>query len=272
MNDYYQVEQNRYQFGFSVRLTPAVKLLLIVNAAAFLLRLVLKNYVNFDALLGFAPAAVTRGLLLWQPCTYFLFHANVWHLLVNLLIIWMFGGDVEQALGARRLFALYVLLPVAAAAAAIAISPASPVLFLGPSAAVFGILTAFGVLFPERVVTLLVLFVMPVSVKAKYLAAGFILIELLVLLDAPAVTLVNFAPLVAVPLCVAYLRYRRLTGAPKTAGGARAKKPPPADANEYFMEREIDPILDKISREGIHSLTKGEREKLEKARSRIKKT
>jgi len=273
MNNYYQVEQKDYQFGFSVRFTPVVKILLIVNIAAFLLRLVLKNYFAFDALFGFMPVAVMRDLFIWQPCTYFLFHANVWHLLVNLLIIWMFGADVEQALGPRRFCALYAALPVIAAAAAICIAPTSAVLFLGPSAAVFGILTAFGVLFPERVVTLLLLFLIPVSVKAKYLAAGFIMFELLVLLDAPTVAVVNFAPLVAVPLCIIWLRRRSRAGIFRPGGGrVHTRRAPLGETKEYFMEREIDPILDKISREGLHALTKGEREKLEKARSKIKKT
>jgi membrane associated rhomboid family serine protease len=272
MASYYPAEQgSNDRSGFSAKLTRVVKILLIVNIAAFLLRLVLKDYCVFDAIFGLVPAAVVRGLALWQPFTYFLFHSNVWHLLITLLIIWMFGGDVERAIGERLFMALYVFLPVMAACAALLAAPFSTALFLGPSAAVFGILTAFGLLFPERVVTLLLFFVIPVSVKAKYLAAGFILVELLVLFDAPAVAPVNFAPLAAVPLCFVILRYRSriddiLRGGMSPAGRAKAS---PAWRRGYFIEKEIDPILDKISKEGMQSLTKRERKLLDGARGKM---
>ncbi|HRZ86404.1 MAG TPA: rhomboid family intramembrane serine protease [bacterium] len=266
------IDTQRTRFGFSFDLAPAVKLLLIVHAAVFLLQVVLRHAIDVDALFGLAPAAVVQGGAFWQPFTYFLLHASVWQLIVNALVLWMFGSDVERAFGTRQFALGYVILPALTGICSVAVSPSYGGLLCGPAAPMLGILTAFGLLFPSRMVTMLILLVFPVTLKAKYLAAGFILLELVAVLDAPAFASARIMPFLAVPVA-AVLVARRSAGsfAGFFGGGGVTARPRTTIRKGGIVEKDIDPILDKISREGIHSLTGRERKMLEEARRSLKK-
>jgi membrane associated rhomboid family serine protease len=170
-----EYQQMRFTFGGS--LTPAVKALLLINGLAFFLLSLadagLRN--ECHALLGLVPALVTKRLALWQPVTYLFLHAGFVHLSLNMLQVWWFGADLERFWGTRQFLAYYFFTGVGAAAAAVAIAPSSDTVTIGASGAVFGLLVAYAILFPNRVIYLY--FVIPV--KAKYLVAAMGLVELL---------------------------------------------------------------------------------------------
>ena len=104
---------------------------------------------DLDAVVGFRP---------WQLVTSAFLHANVVHLFLNMLALRIFGRDVEQALGARRYLELYFAAVLSAAVVQLVVVSAAggaPFPTVGASGGIFGILLAFGVLFPRRIVTLL---------------------------------------------------------------------------------------------------------------------
>jgi len=104
---------------------------------------------DLDAVVGFHP---------WQFVTSAFLHANVIHLFLNMLALRIFGRDVEQALGARRYLELYFAAVLSAAVVQLVVVSAAggaPFPTVGASGGIFGILLAFGVLFPRRIVTLL---------------------------------------------------------------------------------------------------------------------
>lgn len=166
------MESRRYDYrriSLGGLLTPAVKVLLIANAAVFVLQSLVPDeiYMAIIRWLGLVPRGVTHGLRLWQPLTYLFLHGSFLHLFFNMLALWMFGCDLERVWGKRRFLNYYFLTGVGAGCINIlvktfmdrqinfdslplnVITP-SMVPTIGASGAIFGILIAAAVLFPDR--------------------------------------------------------------------------------------------------------------------------
>ena len=95
----------------------------------------------------------------WQLLTYGFLHASPAHLFFNMLALYMFGGDIERLLGARRYLVYYLLCVIGAAATQLLVMgniDRPPVPTVGASGGVFGLLLAFGMAFPQRRIILLV--------------------------------------------------------------------------------------------------------------------
>ena len=164
-------------FGY---LTPGVKWLLISNTAVFLLYY-LGGYAvqqNAKTLLGLVAAGAIRNLYVWQVFTYMFLHANVLHILFNMLALWMFGSPLEQDWGTRRFLKYYFFCGIAAGVCVLVANVIVGDWYtatLGSSGAIFGLLVAFGVLYPNQ--TVLMSFLFPI--KAKYMVMIYAAIELL---------------------------------------------------------------------------------------------
>ena len=107
-----------YSFGPGP-LTPAVRLLVILNTAAYLLVLVVPS---LSVWLGLVPALVFERWWFWQPVTYMFLHGGLFHLLFNMLALWMFGVDLERRWGTRFFARFYAVSGVGAAATTLAMS------------------------------------------------------------------------------------------------------------------------------------------------------
>jgi len=142
---------------------PVTKALLIANVAIF----VFQQFTGDALLIWFAlwplganpfSAPGTPGFLPWQLVTYSFLHGNELHILVNMLGLYMFGSEVERMLGQRRYLAYYFVSVLAAALAQLAmsvLSPGPPFPTIGASGGVFGLLLAYGMFFPRRIVMLI---------------------------------------------------------------------------------------------------------------------
>jgi len=163
-----------------------VKWLLIANAAIFIVGF-FAQIAGLDLGLGlFAlqPAAIVDlfrnpGLLklivLVQPATYMFLHGSFGHIIWNMLALWMFGADLEQAWGTRRFIRFYFFCGIGAGLCVIALNYLLPwgnptVPTLGSSGAIFGILIAYAMLYPNR--TILFSFLIPIQVKWFVLIIG----------------------------------------------------------------------------------------------------
>ena len=164
-------------FGY---LTPGVKWLLISNTAMFLLTFLGGPAVrrNVTVLFGLSAEAAVHNLMIWQLFTYMFIHAGITHVLFNMLALWMFGSMLEQDWGTRRFLKYYFLCGIAAGVCVLAVNSAigdwgTPT--IGASGAIFGLLLAFGVMYPNQ--TVLMNFLFPI--KAKYMVIIYAAIELL---------------------------------------------------------------------------------------------
>jgi len=103
---------------------------------------------------------VVVGFQPWQLVTSAFLHGNVIHILFNMFGLFMFGRDIEAVLGPRRYLLLYFSAVLTASLVQLTVvsfvRPGPPFATLGASGGVFGILLAFGMLFPRRTVTLLI--------------------------------------------------------------------------------------------------------------------
>ncbi len=141
-------------------LPPVTRLLLIINVAFFLLQQVFGDLL----LIWFAlwpfnmPAGFGAQFLPWQAITYGFLHGGLLHLGFNMLALYMFGGQIEQVFGSRRFMIYFLGCVFSAALAQLAtqsLTGGPPYPTVGASGGVFGLLLAYGLIFPKRMVMLI---------------------------------------------------------------------------------------------------------------------
>ena len=161
---YYRYQQPTIRFG--PELTPIVKLLMIANGSIFVITYLLAALADIYvvAWLGLRPYDVTRSLHIWQLGTYMFLHGGVFHILFNMFALWMFGSDLEKSWGSEKFLFYYFLTGIGAGLCDVLVHPSATSVTIGASGAVYGLLLAFGMTYPDR--PILIYFVIPI--KAKY--------------------------------------------------------------------------------------------------------
>jgi membrane associated rhomboid family serine protease len=290
------LEDRSYMRGTPFQTRPsATVMLLSANVVAFVLQYALYQWSSFPT--NHYLALSLRGLEqghVWQLLTYQFMHVGVLHLLFNCWAIYVFGRDVETALGRKSFLRLYfssgILGGVAQALAGLLLGGSFAAPVVGASAAAFGLAAAFAMLFPDRLLWLF--FILPL--RAKWLlplSAGLALYGMVFPGDGVA----HAAHLGGMLTGLFFIRSavhwqwrwrwprfsrarhqpaRRLVKVPseRPACWAGTKRAAPEDLPpEEFLSQEVDPILDKISAQGIQSLTERERRILETARAKMGK-
>jgi membrane associated rhomboid family serine protease len=164
---------------FNSYFPTGVKWLIVSNVAVFVALTLFGRWIGDDVrLLALAPRAVISYFALWQLVTYLFIHSGISHLLFNMLALWMFGVPLEQTWGTKRFLKYYFLCGIGAGLCDVALHAAVGdwgTRTVGASGAIYGLLMAFGVLFPNQ--TVLMGFLFPI--KAKYMVMIYGAIELL---------------------------------------------------------------------------------------------
>jgi membrane associated rhomboid family serine protease len=171
-------------------LPPITQALILVNVAMFCLDQFVGPW--FTGLFALWPLG--GGFLPWQPVSYAFLHGGIGHLFFNMLGLWMFGAEIERLWGTRRYLQFYGASVLAAALAQllIAMLMGSPAPTVGASGGLFGLLLAFGMLFPHR--TVMPLFP-PIPMKARTFVALYGGLELLLGVMSPMGGVAHFAHL-----------------------------------------------------------------------------
>jgi membrane associated rhomboid family serine protease len=183
-------------------LTPMVRKILIASAVAFVLQLLAGP--DMVRIFGLDPLLATKGFFLWQYFTYVFLHGDFSHILFNLLSLYFFGGDVERRMGSREFLRFYLLCGAGAGAIWVLLTLifGGGGITIGASAAIFGLLTAFAVLFPDRIILIMFLFPMR-AWAAALLFAG---LELLASWAYAGSGVNRIAHLAGMAIAYAYLR------------------------------------------------------------------
>lgn len=287
--------------GFSF-FPPVIKNLLIINGVIFAITLIMEQLV-FNGMPGiyivdkwFAlnPLAEGYNFQIWQLITYQFLHANFSHILFNMFGLWMFGMEIENIWGSRKFLYFYLLCGVVAGLFNLFLTPllgAPPAFTVGASGAIYGVLIAFGLFFPNRYIFLY--FFIPV--KAKYLIGFFVILEFFMVNSGGNVAhlahlggaLAGFVFILLDSKSNIELKniFRKNTFQQKTPlnpfgkmANPFKKKPDIQDAHFYDLESgqrdisqaEIDEILDKISNSGYQNLTEQEKKVLFEASKKMK--
>jgi len=241
--------------------------------------------------LALFPPDLLRGQL-WELLTFQFLHAGPMHLVMNCLLLYFFGRPLESELGRRPFLWLYLGTGAAGGLLQAICGLLLPSHFglaptVGASAGVFGLIATFAMLHREQLIHLLF---PPVAIKAKWLLVFETVLALFGMLRPDQIA--HAAHLGGIIAGVAFARYLQnwrwrmprgtvrparasaleivsddpVRSAPKRQSAKTVAK---AAAEDDFMAREVDPILEKISAQGIQSLTEDEKRILETARHRM---
>jgi len=266
----------RYRFGPS--LTPMVRNLLLLCGVVYLVQMITSRSNGIEGWLALWPQQVINRFALWQLVTYLFLHGSLLHLVFNLFTLWMFGCDVERALGSKRFIWYFLITGVGAGLFHLAFNWNSLTPVIGASGAIYGVLVAFAVLFPNREITLLVFFVLPVRLKAKYLAAIFMTISLIAGIQGQILAsdggvahlahlgggLVGFILLRGTTALQGVLFEMR-----KRAQWRKMAKQKRKEEKKQLHRVQIDELLDKINQVGYTNLTAHEKAMLKKAAEQL---
>jgi membrane associated rhomboid family serine protease len=266
-------------------LTPWVRRLLAATAAVYLLQVTIFTSGWLTARFGFVPDQALRQP--WGLVTYAFLHRDFLHILVNMLLLFMFGPMVEDRLGSTRFMRLYLIAALGGPALSLLLRPlAGDAPIIGASAAVFGVMLAFVLAWPNAPV---LIFPLPFPVRAVWLVVFLAGIDLVLGLMRADTGTAHFAHLGGFGAAFLYLRGPGLLHRGQTAGAtervpAVLVRPPGSDASrradavgpaprrgpDPAALAEIDRVLDKISARGLASLTPEERRLLDEASKRFR--
>jgi membrane associated rhomboid family serine protease len=189
-------------------MTPIVLLLLLANFLVFALELEIGD----PLIRSFALWPLGAGFQPWQILTSAFLHGGFLHIATNMFGLWMFGRDVERSLGSWRFLYLYTASALTASGLQLAVTTAAHAHLptVGASGAIFGVLAAFGMLFPNRVVVLLI---PPIPMPARWFVVLYALFELFSGVYGTLGGIAHFAHLGG--LAGGYLVMRRWQGRPR---------------------------------------------------------
>jgi len=159
---------------FGGPLTKTVKRLIIANVAVFLLQAISRIAGNsvLTFTFGLIPWRVTHELTVWQFLTYMFLHGGFFHIFFNMFTLFMFGCDLERRWGGRAFLNYYLITGLGAGLCSWMVGMDSRSVVIGASGAIYGVLLAYGLLYPNRVVYIYMLF--PVKIKWLVLFMGAI--------------------------------------------------------------------------------------------------
>lgn len=287
-------------FGFSM-FPPVIKNLLIINAVVFFIQILFDN-LTFNGMTGrfylnqwFALNPVNLfgydnwpfNFQIWQLITYQFMHGGFTHILFNMFALWMFGMEIENMWGPKKFLLFYLLTGVAAGLLHMFVSPlfgSVPAPTIGASGAVYGVLIAFALFFPDRLIFLYFL----IPVKAKYLITFLIVFEFLAV-DSAQSSIAHLAHLGGAIAGFLYIMFDKTStvelknlfkksfyykqSSTKPKRSMFGNKSDVEEANYYDInnqenqklevtQEEIDKILDKISQSGYQNLSEREKKVL----------
>ncbi len=273
-------------------ITPVVKNLLIINAVVFLFQQFAAMLAPgmIENLFGLNHQGLVYDFRFWQIATYMFLHGGWLHILFNLLGLWMFAGDLETLWGSRLFLRYYLFCGIGAGIFIAAMNyfvvvkygpnpfaPYAPTT-LGASGAIYGILLAYGLTWPNREVLLYFL----IPVKMKYLVIVFGVIEFfgtLTSVKGMGGNISHIGHLGGLVSGLVFILVRSRSGQGRTGAKPASASPwaklmkkrrlrkKQKEINERIeAKRIIDTLLEKIARDGMSALSDGERSKLDWAR------
>ena len=185
--------------------TALVKKLVIISGVCFLLQYLAPMILNFPFVYVFAliPQLFIKKFFIWQPLTYMFLHGGILHLIVNMLMLWMFGSEIEKYWGSRRFLAFYLMAGIFSGfvSAVCYMNIGNPI--VGASGAIYALLIAYGFMFPERRLLFFGIFPM----KTKYFVMLICLMTFWVALAEQGGQVAHFAHIGGIIFGLGYMKF-----------------------------------------------------------------
>ena len=256
----YQYNGNFSKGGnFGPRLfTDAIKLLISINFIIFILQTISGKSNFIFKFFGIVPINTWNDLMIWQPFTYLFIHGDIWHVLINMFVLWMFGSELEMTWGRKDFLKYYFSTGIGAGILTILFNLSSKTPIMGASGAVFGILLAYGLMFPNKLGYIYFL----IPVKAKYLT---LIIGLAAIFSSFGQSNIShITHLSGMIIGFVYLRSNvRIDTIKNIVSQKKAEIEEKVQSKKQErlkeLQIEVDKILDKINLEGYDKLTEDEK-------------
>ena len=307
MSNYYKPRFGGGLFSFP----PVIKNLLIINGVVFFLQLLMDNltfngypawyilnrWFALNPISGSDATGHPFNFQVWQLVTYQFMHGGFSHIFFNMFALWMFGASIEDVMGSKKFLIFYLLAGISAGLFHLFLSPllnGAPAVTIGASGAIYGVLIAFAMYFPDSLIFLYFL----IPIKAKYFIGFMVVIEFLAV-DSAASNVAHLAHLGGALFAFLYIMFdknsyvslknsfRKINYQKTNSGksifdnfsfGSKGKEKNVEDAKFYdinkdsdieISQNEIDAILDKISQSGYQNLTEKEKKVLFEASKKM---
>jgi len=268
----FQFQSNPTELSYKPTLfTDAIKVLVTINFCIFVLQSIARAENLFFPLFGLVPKLVWSELMIWQPFTYMFFHGGIWHVLINMFVLWMFGNELERLWGKKFFLNYYFTTGVGAGLVTMIFGLNSMTPIVGASGAVYGVLLAYGVIYPNRQVYLYGL----IPIKSIWFVIGVGAIAFLSSFNEMSQIshLTHLSGMIIGYLLLKKpVRWKTLWfSISKRVMEYKVQKEEKKVLQQHVIERDVDQILDKINREGFNSLSEEEQDRLYKGSRSLSK-
>ncbi len=265
--DYTQSEFRQQHFGLPQMrfnlppLTPTVKWLLIANIGVFVVGWVTRGGNTLEQWFAVDPRSWSTVFQLWRLISYQFLHGGFWHILLNMLGLYMFGVALERRWGPRKFLAFYLICGASGGLVYLTLVRSGFLgggMMVGASGAIYGLLAACAVLFPHFIVVLFI-FPMPIRVLAVLFAVMSFMAVVTRDVNAGGQAAHFTGMLVGGAYVLLLPKLDRFTLKMKTGSWEKKLE------ESRKLQIEVDRILAKVHREGLHSLTGAEKRILKRA-------
>ncbi len=256
----------------------AIKNIIIANIVIFLTMYLFQTQRFFLYYFGLVPRFVWSRGFIWQLFTYMFIHGGLGHIFWNMFVLWMFGSEIESVWGKKEFYKYFFITGIGSGIITLLFSLNSTIPVVGASGAIYAVLVAFALMFPDREIYLYFLF----PIKAKYFVLIMGVITFFSSFNRGASQISHLTHLGG--LLIGYLYIRKFRGMsaiqlhfpkirfPKMKSPFKniirkveKNAPPPIKRNyetDQTLREELDRLLDKINISGYDSLSESERKTL----------
>ena len=257
MNYQFQSEQSGFSFKPQLS-TNIIRTLISINAALFLIRYLMVG--PFDML----NLGLSSDPKIWQPITYMFIHGDFFHIFMNMFVLWMFGTEMESLWGGKKFLQYYLITGIGSGLVWLLFNYGkSYSILIGASGAIYGILLAYGLMFPNRKVLIYFLF----PIKVKYFVALLALISFVSSIDTSGSNISHLTHLSGMVIGFIYLKFPNFKSRSSIIINnkiieSQQRKVEKRRANTILLQKKIDRLLDKVSDKGFDSLSEDEKDQL----------
>lgn len=253
-----------YRASFNWGIPDGVKIIILINISIFVLVELSGFRYEIFRLFGLVPAETWGSLKIWQPLTYLFLHSGIFHILINMFVLWMFGRDLEYRWGKESLIKYFIITGTGSGIVTIIFDHTSLIPVVGASGAVYGVLMAYALAFPNRIVYLYGLF----PVKVKYMIAFLGAAAFFASVSEMRSTISHLTHLSGMIIGLVYLKRGNLfhnwkNWLPKIKFHKdQSYRKSKSSIMKDDQKRKIDDILDKLKESGWDGLSETEKQQL----------
>ena len=274
----YRLQFNPGELAYKPQIfTDAIKILVSINFSIYVLQSISGKEDVFFRLFGLVPSTFVSDLMLWQPFTYMFLHApfyssvGISHILLNMLGLWVFGRELEQAWGKTHFLKYYFITGIGSGLITYLFQMGSDNPVIGASGAVYGVLLAYGVSYPNRM--LYIWGIIPVKSMWLVIIMGSIAF-FGVLGNADGISHVTHISGMVIGYFLLKKRWRWkdvLFAIRKKTIEFQVQRHEEKDIKVNMLQKDIDMILEKIQKLGFNELSDEEKSKLYEASKKLSK-